>query len=311
MLMSSQASASALPAGSHRCGRGASRIDVVAPNHAALRRALPRRRRSTRIVRRAVSGAREAPYYNRAAFIGGYPRVVDCPNCRAPMTSRALPGHGGLAATIEVDGCSACTVFWFDTMESVRLMPAAVLELFRLVGATGAARNVLASTQRCVRCSATLSFTHDLQRATRFTYWRCPRGHGRLITFHQFLAEKNFLRPPSAAELARLRGTIRQVSCSQCGAPIDLRSDSACRHCGAPVTLIDTESVARSLRELSSPAGASADQGARNVGTTLSDAQIDALFELERSRDRTPQRDLLTVGAAALAATIGGWLAAG
>jgi hypothetical protein len=73
---------------------------------------------------------------------------------------------------------------------------------------------------------------------------------GRLITFHHFLREKNFIRAPSAGELANLRKNVRQVACSQCAAPIDLTSESACTHCGAPVALIDPDGVAKALREL-------------------------------------------------------------
>jgi hypothetical protein len=228
------------------------------------------------------------------------------------MIPQALDGHGGRGASLTIDSCSPCTLFWFDTMESVRLSPRAVLDLFRFIGAAGSTRNTLRSDPACVRCRRRLAYTHDVARTTRFTYWRCADGHGKLITFHQFLAEKQFVRPPSPAELARLRETVRQVSCSQCGAPIDLREDSACTHCGTPVTLIDPPSVQKALRELSEGARAPA-ANAEDVGRRLSDAQIEALFALERARSRSLQderHDLVSVGAAAIAGLIGGWLSA-
>jgi hypothetical protein len=115
------------------------------------------------------------------------------------------------------------------------------------------------------------------QLAIRFAYWRCRNDHGRLITFHQFLREKNFIRAPSPAELARLRATVRQISCSQCGAPFDLATDTACKHCGAAVALIDPEGVAKAVRELAA-AAARAPSESEAMRTTLSDAQVPNLI---------------------------------
>jgi hypothetical protein len=235
--------------------------------------------------------------------------MIDCPNCRSPMAARTFDAQGSTPATLTIDTCSGCTLFWFDTMESVRLSPRAVLELFRFIGATPVPGNAIHADLACARCRHAMAYTHDLARTTRFTYWRCPQGHGRLITFHQFLAEKQFVRPPSADELARLRDSVRQVSCSQCGAPVDLRNDSACRHCGAPVTLIDPASVQKALQQLFV---ASAPPDPVEVDRRIADAQIDALFALEREREQAalqrPRHDLISVGAAAVGALIGHWL---
>ncbi len=122
-----------------------------------------------------------------------------------------------------------------------------VLEVFQFIGRAGRATNTLAAQFNCPVCSVALALTHDLQRTTRFTYWRCRNDHGQLITFHHFLREKNFIRSPSPAELAKLRATVRQVACSQCGAPVDLANATACTHCGAPVALIDPDGVAKAL----------------------------------------------------------------
>ena len=219
------------------------------------------------------------------------------------MTSRPEEAFGPLPRPIEVDCCSACGLFWFDAGESIRLTPAAVLSLFQLIGKAATAKRTLASSLRCPRCRGSLSFTHDLQRATRFTYWRCARDQGRLVTFTQFLAEKNFIRTPSSAELAKLREHVRQISCSQCGAPIDLRNDSACAHCGAPIAIIDPDGVAKALRELE--AGRSA---TGVTATAISDAQIDALFKLDRMRREESSGDLVAIGAGAIGALIGDWL---
>ncbi len=233
--------------------------------------------------------------------------MIACPNCRSQTATLTLAARDTVRP-IEADACAACNLFWFDRLESLRLTPAAVLELFQYVGAAaGRARNTLASSFACPRCSKPLAPTQDLQRTTRFTYWRCERDSGQLITFQQFLRQKNFVRTPSAAELAKLRETVRQVSCSQCGAPIDLATDSACKHCGAPVALIDPEGVAKAVREYAEQ-NVAATPDPEALRAALADAHVEAILTLARMRDSeaAPERDLVAVGVAAVA----GWLAA-
>src|SRR5512141_623816 len=90
--------------------------------------------------------------------------------------------------------------------------------------------------------------------------------------------------------------------------PVNLETDSACTHCGAPVALIDPEGVAKALQEISTGAytGGSADPEATR--TALSDAQISAIFDLERMRQRDSDDDLVAIGAAAIGALLAGWL---
>ncbi len=225
------------------------------------------------------------------------------------MASLMLEAFGTLRP-IEITACAPCNLFWFDKAESIRLTPKAVLELFQYIGKTGTARKPLATSFRCPLCSTALAPTQDLQRTTRFTYWRCRNDHGRLITFHQFLREKNFIRAPSPAELAKLRATVRQIACSQCGAPVDLASDSACKHCGAAVALIDPEGVTKALRELAAGAAAQAPADAEALRTTLSDAQINAIFDVERMRRSQSEGgdDLVAIGAAAIGVLIAAFL---
>jgi hypothetical protein len=230
--------------------------------------------------------------------------MINCPNCRGPMAAQTVEAQGG---ALQVDACASCSVFWFDTAEDLRLTPKAVIGLFRYIGTAATTHNPLASTLTCPRCRHTLAFTHDVTRTTRFTYWRCQDGHGKLITFTQFLAEKNFLRPPSPDELARLRDSVRQIACSQCGAPIDLRTQSACAHCGAPITLIDPQSVAKALQDLDQRVTPAAPP-ASAMTSRLSDAQVDALFDAERMAKRSEHTDLVAVGVAAVGALLGRWL---
>ena len=213
---------------------------------------------------------------------------------------------------IEVDGCSKCHLLWFDQWESIQLAPRGILELFQYIGGTaGHAVMPIKSRFNCVRCGIRLDPTRDLQRTTAFTYWRCGMGHGKLISFHQFLREKNFIRTPSPPELARLRETIRQISCSQCGAPIDLAKDSACKHCAAPIAMIDPESVARQVKQLMDASQASDPEAQAKARNKVLDAQFDALFELERQRrvERNERDvDLISIGAQAIGVAIGAWL---
>ena len=225
------------------------------------------------------------------------------------MTPLMLEAFASLRP-IEISACTPCHLFWFDKSESIRLTPRSVLEVFQFIGRSAQARNPLKSEFACPICSKALALTYDLQRATRFTYFRCRNDHGQLITFHHFLREKNFIRAPSADELAKLRKNVRQVGCSQCGAPIDLESRSACSHCGAPVALIDAEGVTKALRELQ--AGATVPQtNPEAMKSRLSDAQIDAIFEIARTRDSkaSDDYDLVSIGATAIGALIAGLIA--
>ena len=110
--------------------------------------------------------------------------------------------------------------------------PGATLALFKVIGenvATPQAGD--ADTAKCPRCHGRLRKTQDMQRATKFEYWRCPNEHGRLMTFFDFLKEKDFVRPLTPNQIAELRQTIQMVNCSNCGAPIDLARGSICAHC--------------------------------------------------------------------------------
>ena len=231
--------------------------------------------------------------------------MMDCPNCRSTMTARNEDGYGAIPRPVEVACCSACKLLWFDDSASIRLTPKGVLSLFQYIGQAPPASNALATSFACPRCHGLLTYTHDLQRTTHFTFWRCARDHGQLMTFNQLLAEKNFIRAPSPGELAKLRATVRQINCSQCGASIDLAKDAACSHCGAPLALIDPQGVATAIRDLT--ATGSSQPSVQQTVTALGDAQIAALFDLQRSHRDDDRHDLLAIGAAAIGAARAAW----
>lgn len=201
---------------------------------------------------------------------------MNCPGCATPMTEHALGGHMGTSVTIDV--CLLCQAFWFDGRESLQLTPAATLRLFRIIGDEAAARrHPLPAITACPRCTLRLRPVEDMQRSTRFRYWRCPSQHGRFITFFDFLREKNFIKPLSAQQLADLRAHVQTVNCSNCGAPIDVTETSACAHCRSPLSMLDlkhAESVLEGLR--------AADQAVATVDPTLA-------IDLMRARRQTEQ----------------------
>jgi hypothetical protein len=171
------------------------------------------------------------------------------------MAVQSLDGH--LDTRVEIDCCDACQVFWFDSSESPRLSPASTLKLFTFIAEAQPRRSgARGSVLKCPRCRSRLLDTHDMQRNTRFTYSRCPHGHGRLTTFFNFLREKDFVRPLSAQQVDELRRNVQIVNCSNCGAPVDLMTGSSCTHCGSPLSLLDmqqAEKVVEQLRRASEP----------------------------------------------------------
>jgi DNA-directed RNA polymerase subunit RPC12/RpoP len=165
------------------------------------------------------------------------------------MQEQALDGHVGRPVAIDI--CLPCQSFWFDTHESMQLSPGGTLALFRLIGEHAGRRPFSnADLAKCPRCRARLRLTQDMQRATRFSYLRCPNDHGRLTTFFDFLREKDFIRPLTAEQLQELRQHVQTVNCSNCGAPVDVTRASACAHCGSPLAMLDLKQAAALVAQL-------------------------------------------------------------
>jgi Zn-finger nucleic acid-binding protein len=174
--------------------------------------------------------------------------TLSCPSCRASMTRLAVDRHYG--GQVALDLCKPCHGLWFDTGEHLQLAPMATLRLFEIIHESAADRRPVATRRECPRCRTRLLETHDQQRNTRFRYWRCPRGHGRFIAFFEFLREKDFVRPLDARQLAELRAAVQSVNCSNCGAPIDLATQSSCEYCHTPLAMLDFAQVGRMVKEL-------------------------------------------------------------
>jgi hypothetical protein len=154
------------------------------------------------------------------------------------------------SAPIEIDVCQHCNGLWFDGRESLMLTPGSTLRLFSaMFERREVARQPLVDRKCCPRCASVLKETFDRQRGTQFTYFRCET-HGRYTTFFQFLREKNLVRAPSPSQLAELTFKVKQVSCSNCGSPIELAKTSVCPHCQAPVSILSEDSIHQTLKEL-------------------------------------------------------------
>src|SRR5262245_24959048 len=174
---------------------------------------------------------------------------MDCMNCHNGMESMTLEAH--LSAPVSIDLCKSCQAFWFDKYESLKLSATSTLKLLKLIGEQqSTSKQSFSNTMECPRCGCELRLTHDLQRNTRFAYWRCVNDHGRFIGFFDFLKEKNFVRTLTGPELQELRQNIQNVNCSNCGGPIDLISTSACTHCGSPISILDMKQPQQLLAQL-------------------------------------------------------------
>jgi len=160
-----------------------------------------------------------------------------------------LDGHQGRPVTIDL--CMTCHAFWFDKYENLQIAPASTLQLMKLIGEGPATPPVnVAASLKCPRCSGDLPLTRDMVRNTRFTYWRCPSGHGHFIRFFEFLRQKNFIRPLTSDQITELREHVQILNCSNCGAPIDLSASSACAHCGSEISIVDLKDSKELLMQL-------------------------------------------------------------
>ena len=226
------------------------------------------------------------------------------------MTSLALAGR--LGTHVQIDVCHACHVLWFDRLESPRLTPGATLKIFRVIGeGTQASAMPIREPLKCPRCEVRMRLTHDRQRNTQFRYWRCLKDHGRLITFFDFLREKDFIRPLSPQQLADLRANVQTINCSNCGAPVDLVHKSACEHCGSPVSMLDVKQIERTTNQLQDAEDkASQPDPALPLRLEHEKYEVDALFDRLRAEEAwrpssSPSFDLVEAGLRFLARVIG------
>jgi hypothetical protein len=186
-----------------------------------------------------------------------------------------------LTGEVELDLCFACQGIWFDDYESLHLAPAGVIDLFKLIHERRDGQRLpLASPLRCPRCNEKMIQSQDRVKSGLFNYQRCGQ-HGRFITFAQFMIEKGFVRQLTGAEIDEIKVRIGTVRCTGCGAPVDIRKDSACTHCRAPIAILDPQAVEQAL---SGYREAAAKQAAPPAPALLAETILYA--ERERSRQQ-------------------------
>ena len=180
-----------------------------------------------------------------------------------------------------VDACDNCQALWLDATESQQLTPGALIDLFRAIGTSRRdARTAYPALLPCPRCTTPLSLTRDLRQTTRFTYYRCRRGHGRFTPYAQFLREKDFIRPLEASEVARLRASVATVRCVSCGGPVVLDRTAVCPYCGAPVMLLDPDAISKALAQFDSA------EALRTAQKPLTGDAVIAIANVERELAR-------------------------
>ncbi|MEO5823360.1 MAG: zf-TFIIB domain-containing protein [Vicinamibacteraceae bacterium] len=174
---------------------------------------------------------------------------MTCPACGGGMREATFDGQYG--RRVALDLCPGCNGIWFDGMESHQLTPGSTLMLFKQMGeAVAEANRPLGERKQCPRCQAVLTGEVDKQRTTSFEAFRCPKGHGRYLTFGAFLRAKNFVRDLTPTEMTELRRHVQSVKCTGCGAAVDVRTTSACGFCRAPIAMIDPDQLQRTIAEL-------------------------------------------------------------
>ncbi len=205
------------------------------------------------------------------------PSPSKCPSCQAVMAAHTLPSLVG--GTLELDLCFSCHGIWFDPQENLKLAPAAVVELFRLLHThREAVRTPLALKMDCPQCGRALVQGFDVVKSGRYITYRCPQRHGRFSAFSSFMIEKGFVRQLTSAEIEDMAQRVAVISCTGCGAPVDLRREHACPHCRSAFSLLDPKAVEQALQGYV--------KAASSAGAIKIPELADALMGVERDRLR-------------------------
>ena len=202
-------------------------------------------------------------------------KPAPCPSCRNTMALHAFASVSG--GTVELDMCFACQGIWFEPQENLKLTPAALVELFRLLHDQREAQRLpLSAKLSCPHCTRTLAQGFDVVRSGRYITYRCPNREGRFSTFSSFMIEKGFVRLLTRPEIDDIARRVAVIHCTACGAPVDLRKDHACPHCRSALSLLARKAVEQAL------------QGYAKAATDAQGVKVpdlaDALVMLERDR---------------------------
>jgi len=171
----------------------------------------------------------------------------------------AVPLEGTYRGPMTIDVCTACRGFWFDAGEQFRLTPAATLLLLRRVEASrDQPRQRVGTRLPCPRCRLALGVTYDIIRDDKYRYFRCPDHHGIFMPFFEFLRSQGLVRGLTQQEVDALKQKLMSITCSSCGAPIDLQTQTKCASCGSGLAIVDLDHLGDALRQLDADARAAA-----------------------------------------------------
>jgi len=171
----------------------------------------------------------------------------------------AVPLEGTYRGPMTIDVCTACRGFWFDAGEQFRLTPAATLLLLRRVEASrDQPRQRVGTRLPCPRCRLALGVTYDIIRDDKYRYFRCPDHHGVFMPFFEFLRSQGLVRGLTPQEVDALKQKLMSITCSSCGAPIDLQTQTKCASCGSGLAIVDLDHLGDALRQLDADARAAA-----------------------------------------------------
>jgi hypothetical protein len=165
------------------------------------------------------------------------------------MTDWKLDGRLGTHVTVDV--CTGCQAFWFDEHKILQLSPSSTLKLMKFIGEhSSTVKPTLPDVLRCPRAEAHCRWRTMWSGNMRFNYWGCANEHGRFIGFFDFLKEKNFIHALSPQEIQQLKQNVQSVNCCNCGAAIDLQTNSACPYCHSPISMLDMKQQRQMLAQL-------------------------------------------------------------
>jgi len=171
----------------------------------------------------------------------------------------AVQLEGTYRGPMTIDVCTACRGFWFDAGEQFRLTPAATLLLLRRVEASrDQPRQRVGTRLPCPRCRLALGVTYDIIRDDKYRYFRCPDHHGIFMPFFEFLRSQGLVRGLTPQEVDALKQKLMSITCSSCGAPIDLQTQTKCASCGSGLAIVDLDHLGDALRQLDADARAAA-----------------------------------------------------
>ena len=185
------------------------------------------------------------------------PGPTPCPSCKAPMAIHPLASQRAGASWTSALPAS-CLV---RPAGEPQLAPASVVELFRLLHEQRDAPATRWPRGWAARAARALEKGFDMVRSGRYVTYRCPRRHGRFGAFSSFMVEKGFVRQLTKPEIDDIAQRVAIITCTGCGAPVDIRKDHACPHCRSAFSLIDPQAVARALDGYASAAQRQAPPG--------------------------------------------------